>query len=127
LLGAGIGALLGGASALLGARQLAKTEILGQPLGGYRLTVGPVKELNLPWVLLGRARLHHRLIAERNHSRREALIVDATNVEHAADTIDPARRRSLAQAFATLRSDGGLDPERGRTLVADIAALLETE
>ena len=55
LLGAGIGAALGAFGTLAGAGSLAKARVLGLPLGGYELTVGPITDPNLPWVLLGRA------------------------------------------------------------------------
>ena len=73
-LGAGIGALIGATGALVGSDRLAKVEVLGQPLGGYELRLGPITDPNFPWVMLGRALLHVRLVAERNHARREALV-----------------------------------------------------
>src|SRR5690606_11274768 len=69
LLGAGIGAAIGGVGAVLGADRLARVQVLCTPLGGFRLTVGPITTPNAPWVILGRAVLHHRLVAERNHAR----------------------------------------------------------
>jgi hypothetical protein len=126
LLGAGVGALIGGVGALLGAHRLAQTQVLGQPLGGYRLTVGPINNPNLPWVLLGRARLHHRLIAERNHARREELMIDAGLVTHTADAIEISKRRTLAAAFAKLRGDGLAADER-RAVVGELAGLLDVD
>jgi len=124
LLGAGIGALLGGAGAVFGAHQLARTEVLGQPLGGYRLNLGPITDANLPWVLLGRALLHWRLVSERNHARREALLLAAVDSAHRADAIDAERRRRMEPAFRTLRKGGDLDAEARRGFVAQIEALL---
>jgi len=65
LLGAGIGAIVGGMGAWLAGDELAKVKVLGQSLGGRTLQVGPVTAPNFPWVLLGRALLHHRVVAER--------------------------------------------------------------
>ena len=81
LLGAGIGAAVGAVGTLAGAGRLARIEVLGQPLGGYELRVGPIIDANLPWVLLGRALLLARLLAERNHARREEFVVDAGPAE----------------------------------------------
>lgn len=125
LLGAGIGATLGAVGTLAGAGRLAKTEVLGLPLGGYELTVGPITDPNLPWVLLGRALLHAKLLAERNHARREELVVDAQAGEHLADAIDAERRRTLDVVFRRLRGASGIAADERDRFVADIMALIE--
>jgi hypothetical protein len=125
-LGAGIGALIGATGALVGSDRLAKVEVLGQPLGGYELRLGPITDPNFPWVMLGRALLHVRLVAERNHARREALVLDAERDEHHADAIDAARRRTLDGIFRTLRNDGSIDRRQRQQLIDEITALVET-
>jgi hypothetical protein len=126
LLGAGVGAAIGAVGAVAGAGRIAKIEVLGQPLGGYELRVGPLADPNLPWVILGRALLHVRLVAERNHARREALVLDAGEGAHLADSIDPARRRRLEVLFRRLRSQRGLDAAERQEMVDAIAASIET-
>jgi hypothetical protein len=126
LLGAGIGAALGAIGALAGADRLAKVQILGQPLGGFELRVGPITDPNLPWVVLGRALLHLRLVAERNHARREELFIDAEGGEHLSDSIGAVQRRRLEGVFRMLRRERGLDAARRATLVGEIEALVET-
>ena len=96
------------------------------PLGGYELTVGPITDPNLPWVLLGRALLHAKLLAERNHARREDLVVDAQAGEHLADAIDAERRRKLDVVFRRLRSTGGIEADERDRFVAEILALIDT-
>jgi hypothetical protein len=125
LLGAGLGAAVGAFGTLAGAGRIAKVEVLGLPLGGYELVVGPIADPNLPWVLLGRALLHAKLVAERNHARREELVVDAKAGVHLADAIDTARRRRLDVVFRRLRAGGAIDPASRETLVREIAALLD--
>jgi hypothetical protein len=127
LLGAGIGAVIGAAGTLAGAGRLAKFRVLGQPLGGYELSVGPITDPNLPWVLLGRALLHAKLVAERNHARREALALDARASAHLADGIDPERRRALEDVFRRLRAERGVDSADGSALIESIVELLEGE
>ena len=125
-LGAGIGAVIGAAGALVGADRLAKVEVLGTPLGGFELRVGPITDPNFPWVMLGRALLHAKLIAERNHARREALVIDAEVGAHLADTIDPARRRTLEKIFRSLRTEPSIDRAARTQLIETIAASIET-
>jgi hypothetical protein len=124
-LAAAIGAVVGAAGVLFGADQLAKVKVLGAPLGGSELHVGPIADTNFPWVLLGRAVLHHRLVAERNHSRREKLVVDSSAGTHLSDDIDSAHRRQIELCFVTLRKERELDADTRRILVDEIAALLD--
>ena len=76
LLGATLGAVAGAVGSWFGSDELAKTKVLGTPLGGKQLQVGPISAANFPWMLLGRAWVHHYLIKERNHALREVLSVD---------------------------------------------------
>ena len=126
LLGAGIGAAVGAAGTLVGAGRLAKVRVLGQPVGGYELRVGPITDPNFPWVLLSRALLHAKLVAERNHARREALALDARAGAHLADAIDGDRRRRLEDVFRRLRNERGIDALGRDALTEIIATLLDT-
>jgi hypothetical protein len=125
LLGAGIGAALGAAGTLAGAGRLAKVRVLGQPVGGYELRVGPITDPNFPWVLLGRALLHAKLVAERNHARRESLALDARAGAHLADGIDAERRRELDGMFRRLRNEREIDAADRGALTETIAELLD--
>jgi hypothetical protein len=121
LLGAGIGAAIGALGTMAGAGKLAQVKVLGQPLGGYELRAGPLADPNLPWVVLGRAWLHLKLVAERNHARREALVIDVREGAHVTDAIDAARRRALDAAFKRIRA--GHDGRQA--LTETILSLLE--
>jgi hypothetical protein len=97
---------------------------MGLPLGGAELRVGPITDPNLPWVLLGRAVLHAKLVAERNHARREELVIDAQAGTHLADAIDPKRRGKLEAVFRTLRKGQAIDAHERETLVGELAPLI---
>ena len=125
LLGAGIGAALGAFGTLAGAGTLAKVRVLGLPLGGYELTVGPITDPNLPWVLLGRALLHARLVAERNHARREELVVDAQTGKHLAETINAARRRKFDVVYRRLRGGREIAAHERDALIEELTALID--
>jgi len=125
LLGAGIGSMVGAAGAWFGSDELARIKVLGQTLGGRMLQVGPVKAPNFPWVLLGRALAHHRLVAERNHARREALSLVMAQDTHMMDALDDRTRKALAAVFRQL-GDGEADVavrQRLSTLVGDVLRL----
>jgi hypothetical protein len=123
LLGAGIGAVVGGAGAWFGGMELARVKVLGQSLGGRILQVGPVKAPNFPWVLLGRAWVHHHLVAERNHARREAMSLAMAADEHLMNRIPEPLRKELARCFKSLQ-DQRADPDLRRRLAGRIAEVL---
>jgi hypothetical protein len=126
LLGTGVGALLGGAGALIGGTELARVKVLGQTLGGRTLQVGPVKAPNFPWVMLGRAWVHHSLVAERNHARREVMSLAMAEDEHLMDQLPDRLRKDLAACFKRLVSDPA-DGETRRRLSALVEQILTLE
>ena len=126
-LAAALGAVVGGAGALLGAREIAKVSVLGKRVGGYELVVGPLRAPNVAWVLLGRALLHHRLVSERNHAQREAIVLDVERGAHLADRIDVTCRRALERCFERLRSTREADAETTRMLAREIDGLLRSQ
>lgn len=101
-LGSMFGGLLGGASAWLGGDELARMRIMGEPLGGMSMRVGPVTAPNFPWVLLGRSLVHHQLVSERNHAQRSALALEAQASPSMLDHMDAGERRRLAGLFSQL-------------------------
>jgi hypothetical protein len=105
LLGAAIGALAGGITSWLSADALAELKVERLPLGGRVARYGPSRNLNLPFVLLGRARVHHHLLAARSHARREPLDIVG---QGALNPLDDARRSRLARVMAGVsKSDPG--------------------
>ncbi len=123
LLGAGVGALVGGVAGWFGSGELARTKILGSTIGGKVLQVGPVKARNFPWVLLGRAWLHQHLVAERNHAYRDAVIVAVKSDTNLMDSIPDALRRALGDSLRRV-SGGDTDGETYDKLTTNIDALL---
>ena len=104
LLGAGIGALIGGVGAMISYDKLAKIEMLGMPLGGMALQIGPMKNRNFPYVLLGRALLHHSLIENRTHAMRNELIIADDQGKTGSSKISNETRKQLEVCFTKLRN-----------------------
>lgn len=102
-LGSMFGGLLGGASAWLGGDELARMRVLGEPLGGVSMRIGPVTAPNFPWVLLGRSLVHHQLVSERNHAQRSALALEAQASGSILDQMAVSERRRLAVLFGQLQ------------------------
>ncbi len=72
-LGAIVGGAVGASTAFFAAETLIDVRVLTLPLGKRLLVAGPVRSINFPYVVLGRARLHHKLVSERTHARRDTL------------------------------------------------------
>ncbi|MEQ8860551.1 MAG: GTPase/DUF3482 domain-containing protein [Pseudomonadales bacterium] len=126
LLGSGIGALVGGAGAWFGGSELARVKVLGQSLGGRVIQVGPVKAANFPWVMVGRGWVHHRLVSERNHARREAISLALGGDEHLMDQVPERLRKDLAGCFKALFDEPD-DADARRRLTDLVETLLTVE
>jgi GTPase Era involved in 16S rRNA processing len=124
LLGAGLGALIGGISARITADRIAGTRVLGQPLGGQMLAVGPMRNINFPYVILGRALLHHRMVEDRTHAFRGPL--ELTQQPGGMQHLDAAVRRRLERVFTRLRKQETRRPGLLDTLAQEIEKLLQT-
>jgi hypothetical protein len=123
LMGAGLGALIGGVSAWITADRVAEVRVLGRPLGGHVLGVGPMRNINFPYVVLGRALLHHRMIEDRTHACRDPLQLQ--QAPGPLQTVNPERRKRLEKVFSKLRDQDALNPDLLDTLAGEIEQLLQ--
>lgn len=122
LLGAGLGALIGGVSAWVGAERIAHIKVLGQPLGGKMLTMGPARSINFPYVVLGRALLHHRMIEDRTHAQRGP--VELTREPGAMQSLEADSRKQLEKLFNQIRKQDALNPELLDSLASQVERLM---
>ncbi|MFN3168156.1 MAG: DUF3482 domain-containing protein [Phycisphaeraceae bacterium] len=114
LIGTVVGAVLGGGLGWYSAGRVAKiptkSRWLGGVLGGRKLTCGPIRNVNFPFVVLGRARLHHAVIAGRNHAAREPVKVSFTETDTGKlNPLTGDQTRTLSRLFAKFnkaRDDG---------------------
>ena len=105
----GLGTLVAGAggavSGIWGARKysdkIGQVKVKGIPTGGNMLSCGPSRNLNFPFVLLGRALLHQRLISTRTHADRNVLDLNQPLLERLND----GERKRLARLFEDIRRD----------------------
>jgi GTPase Era involved in 16S rRNA processing len=123
LMGAGLGALIGGVSAWVTADRVADVRVLGRPLGGQVLGVGPMRNINFPYVVLGRALLHHRMIEDRTHACRGPL--DLQEASAPLQSITPQHRKRLEQVFSKMRNRDALRPDLLDRLAGEIEQLMQ--
>lgn len=121
LLGSGLGALAGGVSAWLTSDRIANINVLGHPLGGKEISIGPMPNINFPYVVLGRALLHHRIVEERTHAHRGPLAIDPQSLNWQLSDVNTRRR--FEKIFSKLRKQetGSAD------LLTSLAALIEDQ
>ena len=80
---------------------------VGEPgLGGGRLLrCGPTKDVNFPYVVLGRAIYHHARVAGRTHANRGALTLGDDDAGPGwIDRIPREQRKAIEKSFARLRN-----------------------
>ena len=98
----GVGGMIGGVAGYFSAQRLSQVKVLNLSAGRKELRCGPSKSLNLPFVALGRARLHHARVAGRTHAQRSELVLSGSV---GPDTLSSDPRRLLQKIFDRLRRD----------------------
>ena len=78
-----LGGLAGATWAALGGKNLARTKILGIPLGGREIQIGPVENIQFLYILLDRSLIYYAHISNWAHGRRD---YDAGKVDQKKDT-----------------------------------------
>ena len=101
-LGSLIGGAVGGVGAMMGFDNLYEVKVLGQSIGKRELSVGPMQNLNFPYILLGRSLYHASVIAKRSHAMRGDINLD--NEEFFTEQVmDSERRKILEKVHVSLR------------------------
>ena len=96
-----------------------------KPLGEHVLRVRAGASRNLPFVLVGRARLHHAVVARRSHARREPLDVVEGGEDGTLNPLTAVERRALADLFGRIaRADTTGREGLVRRLEATVRSLL---
>ena len=97
------------------ADDIAHWKLSGIPSGGSELAYGPSRNVNFPFVVLGRAMQHHRRVSQRTHAVRDTLKLDAP----ALDWLDEKDQRHLARVFDDIR-EGRKSAQRRSELAASL-------
>lgn len=124
--GAALGALggvVGGVAGFLSAGKLSQVKVFDLPAGRKELRCGPSRNPSLPFVALGRARLHHALVAGRTHAQRGELHVRGEELR-----LGDAERRGIGEIVGRLQrraDDAGAAAEARERLAMRVATLLE--
>ncbi len=96
------GGLIGAGSAWFSADKLVDIKIKGLPLGGYQACVGPIKNRNFPYVVIGRFIHLFKQISQLNHANRQALDFNASDFQDKVETLEKIEQKELHAACARL-------------------------
>ena len=108
-LGTLIGGVVGGMGAMYGFNNLYELKVLGQSVGRRELSVGPMQNLNFPYVVLGRALYHASLLAKRSHATRGAI--DLQEISFTEGVISSEARKVLEKLHVKLRKGKEVEKE----------------
>lgn len=108
LLGGALGALAGGTGAYFGFNELSEIKVLGQTMGKRYLEVGPMKNRNFPYILLGRAIYHTMKVAQISHAKREVLEIEMDK-SFKERWLDDSLRSDLEKYHKKFRSEKALE------------------
>jgi len=109
---AALGGIAGATWAALGARSLARARVLGIPLGGREIQIGPIKNIQFLYILLDRSLIYYSHISNWAHGRRD---YDGNNVGPGPDSDqsgyvaqwDAGARAVCTAFFKASTGDGG--------------------
>jgi GTPase Era involved in 16S rRNA processing len=101
-LGSVIGGAMGGVGAMIGFDNLYEMKILGQKFGKRELSIGPMKNLNFPYILLGRSLYHASIIAKRSHAIRDQIRLEDEEL-YTEQIIQSDTRKKLERLHTQLR------------------------
>jgi len=102
MMGAIGGGLIGAGSAWFGADKLVDIKVRGLPIGGYQACVGPIKNRNFPYVVIGRFLHLYRQISQLNHANRQALNFNATDFQDKVASLEKSTQKELNVACERL-------------------------
>ena len=102
LMGSVVGGLVGFGTALFAGEKLVDTKVVFLPLGERLLKVGPIQDLNLPFVVLERARLHYSLISKRTHAERGELDLKSLQ-SGSVRALSMSEKKEFEKVFRKLR------------------------
>ncbi len=103
-----IGAIIGGAGGYLGFDELSDIQVLGQKLGKKVLQMGPIKNRNFPYILLGRALYLIQKLSTRSHARREQMTLEYPQ-NFKEQWLDEERKKILEKLHKVIRNEDKAD------------------
>ena len=131
LLGTAIGGLLGVGAGMRHAAQRAGGDSLSKVAKNIfdnkkQQRVGPLSDLNFPFILLDRSLFHYRNVLSRTHAQRAVVKVEG-KPQGIVTTLSLQQRNALVKLFSKIRKSGGAPGDATRAALDDaVRELLDT-
>ena len=97
-----IGGAVGGMGAMIGFDNLYEIKVMGQTIGKRELSIGPMKNLNFPYILLSRSLYYAYITANRSYAIRDSLELKQEEF-FGEQVFDVHRRKKLEKVHNRLR------------------------
>jgi len=123
MLGSAIGAVIGGAGALLGFNEISEMKVLGQKLGSRRIEAGPMQNRNFPYILLRRALYYTQELANRPHADRSRIQMDSEALLK-SQWIDEESRKKLEKLHQIFRSGNAIKEKALKEYIETVRVVL---
>ena len=126
---AALGGIAGATWAALGGKSLARTRVLGIPLGAREIQIGPVKNSQFLYILLDRSLIYFSHVSNWAHGRRDYDAGRAEQKQAPSGYVAQwdAGARSMCNAFfkEATKSNGGSNPEAEQQMKNFLVAQLQ--
>ncbi len=123
LLGSILGGAIGGVGAYVGYDKLYHTKVMGQQMGKRELIVGPMQNLNFPYILLGRSLYFASLLGRRSHALRGSFMINNESFS-ILKYIDAEKRKVLEKFHYALREEKEMSQETVESYLKVIKEIL---
>lgn len=98
------GGMLGFTSAWFGADKLTTTKLIGLPLGGYQASLGPIKNSNFPYVVIGRFLYLFEQLKSKNHADRTSITLSENGLKEKLEGLEKKQSKAIHLACRNLAS-----------------------
>jgi len=108
LLGGAIGAIVGGIGAYLGYDKVSHTKVLGKDLAQKQITIGPISNTNLAFVILTRALYYALVLKNLSHANRAKITLNPDE-SFASKLLDSTQRKILEKIHKKIKDNKAID------------------
>ncbi len=103
--GAVAGTLLSGAATLFASQNPERIKVRGLPVGGKQVTAGPIKNLQLLYVLLGRAVHYSSCLLRQTHANRNELMLQDNQMDGLLTNLEKGKQVRLTLLLQKSRKE----------------------
>ncbi len=121
-----IGGAVGAGSAFFGAEHMAHISVVGQKIGGTKLTVGPNKNIQFLYILLDRALIYYSHVINWAHGRRDNPDNLSGDLKHTrtkmgfSSSLTTSQKKTCSVFFKGVRSKDRVRKEKSRRALMNI-------